>query len=227
LNRRNRKNRKDTANNIEKPKRRTEERETREACPDFLNGPDVRDFRYCKNMVQKAKRVEKIFKQTSKKTEKAATAFQAGTDFFKSCGAAGSAIYNELRNCNVTAKAACDPSSTVAKYPDLFANISVCIKDLESKLAMADKCLIRTCEENAETCNYVPMGNGNCDYKQFSTAMATLKNKCNDVSEIGSFGYCSKILKDSYGTAEICSGPVTTMAPSRFRFKDFWKKNVV
>jgi len=198
LNRRNRKNQKDTANNIEKPRQGTEET----GCGTFLTETNVRDFRYVKNMMQKAQRVDKILKQTAKKTEKAATAFQDGTDFYKSCGAAGSAIYNELRNCNVTAKAACDPSSIIAKYKDLLANISFCIADLGSKLAMADTCLDKNCV--AADCNYVPMGNGNCDYRVLSETMADLKKKCNDVSESGSFGYCSKILKDSYGTAEIC-----------------------
>ena len=58
----------------------------------------MRDFRYARNQIQKAKRAKKRVEKLEKLMGKAATAFLAGAAFYKNCpGSAAKALYDSLR----------------------------------------------------------------------------------------------------------------------------------
>ena len=57
-------------------------------CNRFYDKSDtkaVRDFRYARNQIQKAKRAKKRIEKLDKLFQKAATAFQAGATFYRDC----------------------------------------------------------------------------------------------------------------------------------------------
>ena len=66
------------------------------SCEAFPTRANMRDYKYARNQLQKAKRVKKFFATLDKKREKAATLFQDAVSFFKDCPAASS-FYPELR----------------------------------------------------------------------------------------------------------------------------------
>ena len=70
-------------------------------CPAFYNELDttaVRDFRYARNQISKAKRAKKRIEKLERLTSKAATAFFYGAAFYKDCSATGaSAVAEALR----------------------------------------------------------------------------------------------------------------------------------
>ena len=70
-------------------------------CPAFYNENDttnVRDFRYARNQIQKARRAKNRIAKLDKLTEKAATAFLNGATFYKKCSDPGAkAVYEGLR----------------------------------------------------------------------------------------------------------------------------------
>ena len=77
-------------------------RNTRQdTCTTFYNKDNttaVRDFRYARNQIQKAKRAKKRVEKLEKLMGKAATAFLAGAAFFKNCNdTKAKALYDSLR----------------------------------------------------------------------------------------------------------------------------------
>ena len=70
-------------------------------CATFYDQDDttaVRDFRYARNQIQKAKRAKKRVEKLNRLTEKAATAFLAGAAFYKDCSdPRAPALYDGLR----------------------------------------------------------------------------------------------------------------------------------
>ena len=65
-------------------------------CEAFPTRANMRDYKYARNQLQKAKKVKKFVATLDKKREKAATLFQDAVSFFKDCPAASS-FYPELR----------------------------------------------------------------------------------------------------------------------------------
>ena len=73
--------------------------------------------------------------------------------------------------------------------------------------------MCKSASDLTPSCNYVPVGVGNCDYRAFDREMAKAKMECNDVNDPGSSGYCNKLLKDGYDVALLChcsDEPTTT-----------------
>ena len=56
-----------------------------DSCNAFFTSPNVRDFRYAKNQIQKVERSKKGIASLDKLFAKAATAFQDAATFFKDC----------------------------------------------------------------------------------------------------------------------------------------------
>lgn len=204
-------------------RRRTTRQDT---CAEFYNKDNttaVRDFRYARNQIQKAKRAQKRVGKLDKLTEKAATAFLAGAAFFKSCSdPRAPAIYEGLSQCNVTAANACNAAAL--KNTTDYADIDVCITALETTMNSSENCLSKgKCGSNG-TCAYEPIGmlERTCDYIQFDKDVAKLLNKnCTDSDVVGSFTYCNNLLKDNFDVISNCSWCplVTTLAPSAGRLR--------
>jgi len=204
-------------------------------CTSFFTASKIRDYKYARNNIQKAKRINSTYYQLKKKQEKATTVFVNGTAFFKKCATpSGLEIYDELRVCNVTVQDACN-TTWVDDDPArkaLFDQIESCVSptgsgpSLKIALDTGDQCL-KDCDKESPVCDYKPVGIGQCDFRTFDREMAKAKTGCNDVNHEGSNGFCNKLLKDGYGTALNCpSTSVTTVAPSRNgRFR--MKKNIL
>ena len=76
--------------------KRKSDRQTSIGCDAFTTIDTMKDYKYVRNQVQKAKRVQSTISQLERKTAKASTVFQNATAFFKKCPE-GSNIYDELR----------------------------------------------------------------------------------------------------------------------------------
>lgn len=203
-------------------------------CDAFYNKLDtaaVRDLRYARNQIQKARRAKKRIEKLDRLTLKAATAFLEGAAFYQACWALGApAVYEGLSQCNVTAANACNPADL--KNTTDYSDIDLCITALEATMNSSDNCLSKgECGANG-TCNYEPIGmvNRTCDYGKFDRDVANLLNKkCSNSTFVGSFTYCNNLLKDSYPIASncICLPPtMTTLAPSSGRLRNnlnIWK----
>merc|ERR1711953_1073098 len=202
-------------------------------CPAFYNDLDttaVRDFRYARNQISKAKRAKKRIEKLERLMSKAATAFSYGAAFYKDCSAIGaSAVGEALSQCNVTAANACDPANL--KNQQSYANLNNCIAALQTTLDSSDSCLQKgAC--NTTTCNYQSIGmvpGRHCDYIAFEKEVSDLLNsKCSNSTFVGSFTYCNNLLKDSYPIAARCecSPTLTTVAPTSARLRNnlnIWK----
>jgi len=190
---------------------------------DQANTTAVRDFRYARNQIQKAKRAKKRIDKLDKLTEKAASAFLAGAAFYKSCSdPRAPALYDALSQCNVTAANACNPASL--KNTTDYRDIEVCITALETTMNSSENCLSKGFCGSDGTCAYDPIGMGErtCDYIQFDKDVAKRLNKnCTDSDVVGSFTYCNNLLKDNFDVASNCSWCplVTTLAPSAGRLR--------
>jgi len=203
-------------------------------CPAFYNELDttaVRDFRYARNQIQKAKRVKNSIKKLEKLTAKAAEAFLDGAAFFKDCiDPRAPIVYEGLRQCNVTAADACNPADLIAENLNSLEEIDECIDKLNRTMASSEPCLQKgNCNETF--CRYEPIGqtSDTCDYRKFDRDVAKLINsKCSNSTYEGSFSWCNNLLKDSYSIASNCFilPPVTTVAPSTGRLRkslNIWK----
>jgi len=204
-------------------------------CPAFYNQADttaVRDFRYARNQIQKARRAQNNLKKLEKLTVKALTAFLAGAAFYKDCSdPRAPAVYEGLSQCNVTAAAACNPA--YLQILPAYANLSYCIGALETTMESSENCLSKGACGDDGPCEYKPIGMVNdprtCDYVVFGREVADRLNKyCTNSTYAGSFTYCNNLLKDSYPIASSCSYPptVTTLAPSSGRLRknlNIWK----
>jgi len=194
---------------------------------DQFNTAAVRDFRYARNQIQKAKRAKNMVEKLDKLTEKAATAFLAGAAFFKSCSdPRAPAIYDGLSKCNVTAASLCNPADL--KNTTAYEDINVCITALENTMFSSENCLSKpACGEGSNgdgQCAYDPIGmvNRTCDYVQFGKDVAERLNKnCTASNDVGSFTYCNNLLKDNFDVISNCSWCplVTTLAPSAGRLR--------
>jgi len=203
-------------------------RDTRQdTCTTFYNKDNttaVRDFRYARNQIQKAKRAKKRVEKLDKLMEKAATAFLAGAAFYKNCpGTEAKALYDGLSKCNVTAANACNAAAL--KNTTDYADLDVCITALETTMNSSENCLSKGACGSDGTCNYVPIGMEarTCDYITFDQDVAKRLNKnCTDSNVVGSFTYCNNLLKDNFAVASncsTCSSTVTTVAPSAGRLR--------
>ena len=65
-------------------------------CAAFFTPSNIKDYKYARNLIQKAKRIKSSYSQLDKKHEKATTVFANATAFFKKCPP-GSDIYDKLR----------------------------------------------------------------------------------------------------------------------------------
>ena len=74
--------------------RRKNDRQT--SCDAFTTIDTMKDYKYVRNQVQKAKRVQSTISQLERKTAKASTVFQNATAFFKKCPE-GMDLYEQLR----------------------------------------------------------------------------------------------------------------------------------
>jgi len=203
-------------------------RDTRQdTCTTFYNKDNttaVRDFRYARNQIQKAKRAKKRVEKLDKLMEKAATAFLAGAAFYKNCpGPEAKVLYDGLSKCNVTAANACNAAAL--KNTTDYADLDVCITALETTMNSSENCLSKGACGSDGTCNYVPIGMEarTCDYISFDQDVAKRLNKnCTASDVVGSFTYCNNLLKDNFAVASncsTCSSTVTTVAPSAGRLR--------
>jgi len=203
-------------------------RNTRQdTCTTFYNKDNttaVRDFRYARNQIQKAKRAKKRVEKLDKLMEKAATAFLAGAAFYKNCpGPEAKVLYDGLSKCNVTAANACNAAAL--KNTTDYADLDVCITALETTMNSSENCLSKGACGSDGTCNYVPIGMEarTCDYISFDQDVAKRLNKnCTASDVVGSFTYCNNLLKDNFAVASncsTCSSTVTTVAPSAGRLR--------
>ena len=65
-------------------------------CAAFFTPSNIKDYKYARNLIQKAKRIKSSYSQLEKKHEKATTVFENATVFFKKCPS-GLEIYEKLR----------------------------------------------------------------------------------------------------------------------------------
>ena len=65
-------------------------------CEAFFTPSNFKDYKYARNLIQKAKRIKSSYSQLDKKHGKATTVFANATAFFKECPP-GSDIYDKLR----------------------------------------------------------------------------------------------------------------------------------
>ena len=90
-----------TPNGRKSVSRKKDMRQAYFTCPKFYDELDttaVRDFRYARNQISKAKRAKKRIEKLERLTSKAATAFFYGAAFYKDCSATGaSAVAEALR----------------------------------------------------------------------------------------------------------------------------------
>ena len=74
----------------------TPEQSTDSGCAAFFSPSNIKDYKYARNVIQKAKRISSSYSQLKKKQEKAEKVFINGTAFFKKCPE-GKDIYEQLR----------------------------------------------------------------------------------------------------------------------------------
>ena len=65
-------------------------------CAAFFTPSNIKDYKYARNLIQKAKRIKSSYSQLDRKHGKATTVFANGTAFFKKCPP-GLDIYGKLR----------------------------------------------------------------------------------------------------------------------------------
>jgi len=202
-----------------------------DGCLAFYTPASIRDFRYARNQIQKAKRIKNSIAKLEKLTAKAAEAFLAGAAFYKDCSAPEApGVYEGLSQCNVTAANDCNPAALLVNYTNELEDLDLCIENLTNTLNSSEDCLKGYC---LDTCNYIPIGLANdpptCDYRQFDRAVAKqINSKCSNSTLEGSFTSCNNLLKDSYPIANNCSSSptMTTVAPYSGRLRkslNIWK----
>lgn len=196
-------------------------RQDEDTCSTFYdkdNTTAVRDFRYARSQVQKAKRAKKRIEKLDKLMGKAATAFLDGAAFYKNCSdPRAKKLYEGLSKCHVTAASMCNPSDL--KNTTDYADIDGCIASLEATLASSENCLSNgKCGDGpGGACNYDPIGMvaRTCDYTQFDQATAKRLNQNCSASDVeGSFTYCNNLLKDNFDVASNCSNSDSVTATS-------------
>ena len=65
-------------------------------CAAFFTPSNIKDYKYARNVIQKAKRIKSSYSQLEKKHGKATTVFANATAFFEKCPP-GLGIYDKLR----------------------------------------------------------------------------------------------------------------------------------
>ena len=71
-------------------------KQMRTGCAAFFTPSNIKDYKYARNVIQKAKRIKSSYSQLEKKHGKATTVFANATAFFEKCPS-GLGIYDKLR----------------------------------------------------------------------------------------------------------------------------------
>merc|ERR1711988_1622546 len=186
---------------------------------------NVNNLRKATNRLRQAKRALKNINKTFKKWEKSVDFFEDGAKFFKYCNAPNASfIYNTLRNCSASAREACDPEPAIRQYGDMGFSVEEgkralndCISALQTTTTSSNKCLQVGCSG----CNYKNFNfdefDGLCDTPLFELdeKMKYVKGNCTANGELGSFAYCTGLLKESYDIAKICSCSTSTTTTTK------------
>merc|ERR1711973_660007 len=194
-------------------------------CKSFLSFDNLKDLRYAQNQLRMNIRINNMINKLDNKRDKSADAFKAAAKFFKSCPVAeGTALYDILSQCNVTASAACNVSlffeeNAYTNFQYLYDKIDDCYTILNTTAESGKLCIHKCPDDENNVCDYKPVPRDDdykrvCNYEEFEKALKKFNRKCFDAKVQGTFSNCTSLLKDSYDTAiECCSAVNSTTTP--------------
>merc|ERR1712137_312555 len=176
----------------------------------------IKGYRSAGNQKRMAMRIVAWKKNMGKKKDKAATQFEdaaasldSATGGGKTCGSGApdtdtTDALTKLKNCSKSAAALCDDSTVNDTGAD------GCKTKFEAYITAFDDCV------KTPTCDcfkaLTPV-ESSCSFKDANDAAKALKDKCFKSDTPGSFGDCSKSLKESSGKIGKCGLGVGTGGP--------------